>query len=137
MTRAKKVELWALQSPWLGLIISEPSTGITYTNQVGGTACAHPEIVGFMMPLPRNWLDGPRDVIDDQWNPEPTIGDVVLATRCLRAGDGHLYSRFAIQATRPGLIAEAWLPVVVLAADCAITGQFAGMEGVLTWNNSD
>jgi hypothetical protein len=51
MTKSKPtIELWDLDWP-MGVIVPCES-GVKFTNQTGGTMCAHPVIEGVFIPLP-------------------------------------------------------------------------------------
>lgn len=45
-----KIDLWECVGVF---VIVCKQTGVYYSNQVGGTACAHPEVEGFLIPMDR------------------------------------------------------------------------------------
>jgi hypothetical protein len=130
-------------------IIFPDTTGYVYTNQVGGTRCAHPHLEGIFAPLSSrlnasfafSLLDVAREYDGD------------LVTRFLR--EEELDEAFDVVPPTLALelssawasagnfcLAEAWVPVKVRSSHNERDGwwvldPFAGKVGVLTWCNSD
>lgn len=48
VSNEKHVDLWDSHDPFL---VVEEKTGITYSQQVGGIMCDHPNVEGFLVPL--------------------------------------------------------------------------------------
>ena len=134
-----KIELWDLGSEYLGLIIPA-DTGISYTNQVGGTYCGHPVVEGFYVPLPTGWLVAEaNEFIRDFFFNNPTQAEVdAHCGKFLSAGDGFLEAYFDVPTAQVPFMAEAWMPVLVKENKSFLTThQVAGHIGYLTWSNSD
>lgn len=130
------IDLWDNESP--GLIIACKS-GVTYTNQVGGYACRHPEIEGVFVPLPAGisekleaYFTGPKwngrcyDEIDEE---TASFIDSVL-----NAVD--LAGSLCVDRERLTESCEAWIWVKLSMNSLLWLGLNEG-EGVLTWSNSD
>jgi len=142
------VDLSILESPFFGLVVRSYGTGVSYTNQVGGTACAHPQIEGFFVPLCENLLpESAREVVRDFYFPRGDIREFATMPRdfleAIDPGMGdesklsHLFDIRNIRDRRI-LFAEAWVPVRVKPKPsehflCGLSGRF----GYLTWDNSD
>ena len=127
-----------LDSDTAGLIIACKS-GVTYTNQVGGYACRHPEIEGVFVPLPTNiseqleaFFTGPKwngrcyDEIDEE---TASFVDSLLQTP-------DLGGTLCVDRARFKESCEAWIRVKVSMNSLLWPGLNDG-EGVLTWQNSD
>lgn len=130
------IDLWDNES--LGLIIACKS-GVTYTNQVGGYACHHPEIEGVFAPLPGSinekleaFFTGPKwngrcyDEIDEE--------TANFIDALLREVD--LASSLCVDRERLGESCEAWIWVKISMNSLLWLGLNEG-AGVLTWENSD
>jgi len=72
----KTIELDERDGDFFGIIVPG-ATGVLYTNQVGGTSCAHPKLEGTYYPL---WLDSMNDVFSIPqgvlWS--PSLNDPLL-----------------------------------------------------------
>jgi hypothetical protein len=118
-----------------GIIIEDESSPVTWTNQVGGTSCEHPEIRGIFIPLPNlgtlpqtlrgHWPDMPEHLADHL--------DTDMKGRQMPC---------TVDRERWAQSCEAWLYVIVQPIErdeylphplC----DFNGRRGVLTWMNSD
>lgn len=137
------VELWDLQIH-LTLIVHAP-TGVFYSNQTGGTACAQPRLEGYAIPLNTYFLPDP-DPFLDRW-PGASKDEI---TKWLEADEliAHFEaldpkSEEAIAAgiAEPG---EAWVPVRVREHKSELGEGLSsflyghgGKLGVLTYKNSD
>lgn len=119
-------------------LIVEAQTGIAYSAQVGGVACLHPEVEGFLL-LPW-WLDrfadldtcsigccGSRfiepdgDVLEGAWPTWP---------------NGHFHPAWFIRLDRErlGEGTEAWVPVICYALDgYDPDGEGAALDGRTAW----
>jgi len=93
------------------VIINHP-TGIIYYGQVGGMACAHPEIEGFILPL--NWQNW--SVLENLSCPEACMGceiDEKLYEKLLSAWpsqDRELY-KVILDKERISEGTECWFPI--------------------------
>ena len=141
-----------------GLIIQHPS-GVTYSNQTGGTACLHPEQEGVYVPLrndisvPENKLLSPETALLDYFEGPKHRG--IGATNGLDAEDADFIDgvlrdwRMAdfLEVDRGRLrdSHEAWVYVRIKHDEDtgrAFLSLFHGFApypklGVLTWTNSD
>ena len=137
-----KIELLDMHSEFLGLIIPY-NTGVTYTNQVGGTAIMHPEVEGFYIPLPHCWLtEDHRGTVQGFVRTNNTSSDPEelhdLVRKFLSADGGTLKTWFSVPKITLEMVAEAWVPVVIVEdRNFPFTVPIAGLLGYLTWNNSD
>lgn len=148
------VHLW--DAVGLGLIIEWPS-GVLYSNQTGGTACLHPTVEGFYVPLSNDRLDENDRLLSPEtelltWfqgskhaGAGATSGldveDAVFITQLLdrwRLGA-------AVQIDMPRLAEshEAWVHVIVRPRQDQLGPlPMRGFDdearsGILTWCNSD
>ncbi len=130
------IDLWDNESP--GLIIACPS-GVTYTNQVGGYSCHHPELEGIFVPLRGSiaeklnaYFTGPKwngrcyDSIDEE-----TAGFIDSVLRDIDLGGSLCVNREKLEES-----CEAWIWVKLSRNSLLWLGLDEG-EGVLTWENSD
>ena len=137
------IELWdSFQDGSLGLIVPEHKTGITWTNQVGGTACAHPCEEGFFIPL--TWKQRDPDILlDCYFHPEAhTIDDAIgLVSRFLKAQEIDEYFVADKRAIRDRIVAEAWVPVAVRdnqsTQNLSYLQPLIGKTVIITYRNSD
>jgi hypothetical protein len=74
-----KIELWDILEDGLLGVIVPLKTGVVWSNQTGGTCCAHPELEGIYVPL-KPWDDALTDVdpFYDRWG-QPYSPALVLA----------------------------------------------------------
>ena len=135
-------------------IILKCSSGITYTNQTGGTACLQPEYQGALIPigndvgLPKNNLISPENELIEYFKGVPwngtgaTLGltknDVIAIEAILNKYD--LSKVISIDTAKLTDSHEAWIHVKV--TEIANKTLFYGFgpypcQGVLTWSNSD
>lgn len=127
----KKVTLWEDNSFGIGLIVNF-STNVTYTNQCGGTCCAHPELEGFFVPLSMAEPSSP-DPLNDHWGEYEWLMDEGIQFLM----ENELDKYFKLDDTYDGHIGEAWLPVIILKNDHPALQDLEGMHGVITYENSD
>jgi hypothetical protein len=131
-----QIELWGLESNFLGFLGAHTS-GVTWTNQTGGTACLHPSIEGIFIPLPVFWLS----------DYDPTLNCASLTEQMVQEfldASPELASRFEPIPKFPTSEAsgEAWIPVRVKALQGhdmyrELLLPFVGKTGILTYPNSD
>jgi hypothetical protein len=146
----KLIELWNLTDPHFGIIVLG-STGFVWTNQVGGTSCAHPRAEGIYIPLPTEWLphsDFQEDPLYDLWtNYDPLLVEQFLQSEDRLGRDKKLQVLFApitdyqivleIMEEEKLFLAEAWVPVKIIGSDEPIPSSMIGEHGILTYFNSD
>lgn len=150
------VELW--DAPDLGLyvlgLIVERKSGVLWTNQTGGTYCAHPTLEGVYLPLaelhPKHGVY--KDPVQNYWHvPNPSIDDTDFLSRVHTAMNDlichfelHWWLELRDKSNEPH--GEAWIPVRIrraeeIHADAPETPlalrPFLGGQGVLTYPNSD
>lgn len=145
------------ESIGVGIILDYPS-GVTFSNQTGGTSCLHPEMEGVYIPLRNDYRppDGPL------LSPEIDLTRYFEGPkhRGAGAGDGidiedadfidsildgaRLRSCVSVDRNRLAASHEAWIHVIISADESSDPGLaiFAGFTpyprpGVLTWCNSD
>jgi hypothetical protein len=142
-----KVELWAVDDLF-GVIIPA-LTGIIWSNQVGGTACDHPEVEGIFVPLLGKGALGERnDPLFEHWKEPPTSP---LIERWIAA---HGFSASFQTPRKADLVemaadypdlppsafaAEAWVPLIIKTGR-DFPQQLAPFVGKLcfaTYGNSD
>jgi len=153
----KLIDLWHLGNP-CGIIIPA-SSGIWWSNQVGGIACWHPMMEGWFIPFPESWLNPQKwgcmenyigmDFDTDKPLPYPTerVSQFIRQTKELSK---HLspISKEEAQALvtaypGSGMCCEAWIPVKVKApktdhpAYPDYLDSVRGRIGFLTYENSD
>lgn len=135
------LRLWDVQS--LVLIVHRPGTNLIWTNQAGGTHCAHPQLEGFLVPLPG--FDPPEpDPLYDRWGIVDDWRDE--ARTFLREAGLADWLDVGHPSERCG---EAWVPVAArstvnrqeLADRCVLLfDAFDALDlhgGALTYENSD
>jgi hypothetical protein len=137
-----------------GFLIPAP-TGIIWTNQVGGTLCAHPEIEGLFIPAefhnytPFNYSCGDvRDMYADTYDEYLGIARTARSS-FQKSTNGALdyvqeLSKEEFEALPPSarVGAEAWVPFVLLGQKTHRTlppelKPFEGQVVIVTWRNSD
>ncbi|WP_035609007.1 DUF6210 family protein [Haloferula sp. BvORR071] len=139
----------------LALIVAFPS-GVTYSNQAGGTSCLQPELEGILVPLRNDCLvEGeqllsPAMSLEDYFTGEKWGG--TGATHGIDNEDADFIDTLlqthrlshCIQVDRPRLheSCEAWIHVEIVADENPEIPLFSGFApyprlGVLTWSNSD
>lgn len=141
-----RVELWSIQDV-VGIIFPA-TTGVVYMNQTAGTMCDHLEVEGFYVPLGAWSEANDNPFIDLYAQVSGKFGrgidesEEVMVERArdfLRSlGLERDLEPVMLSQAFTGIVAEAWLPVRVLAdGPCAALGSLVGEQGVLTWPNSD
>lgn len=143
------IKLFMHEGDLLGLIVLMPS-GVIFSNQTGGTMCAHPDAEGIYVPL---YLTGgrwpPVDQLTDVWNRHWGRYDGKLARKLIE----HLGFKHILEAVKdeekilPAWVdlqgwGEAWVPVRIkeLKADephGELLKDFSGHYAILTYVNSD
>jgi len=129
-----KIDLCWSEEPFIGLILLS-SDGATYTNQVAGYACTHPEEQGFYVPMPegigkpishalQNHFTGSWHSLDSS---DAKFLDKLFRKHGLplKTEMGRLDSSF-----------EAWVYVELLSTKCDLFETNLN-SGVFTWMNSD
>jgi hypothetical protein len=121
----------------VGIVIA-CKTGVRWTNQAGGTACAHPEAEGIFLPLPTYLSEASLEILRDRWHVETEHVAKFLAAKKLDD----------VLEPSAGVGGEAWVPVRIKArlTDLDIPEfpewarnlrPFAGSLGFLVYLNSD
>ncbi|MGX7668754.1 DUF6210 family protein [Flavobacterium pedocola] len=133
----------------LGLIINYP-TGITFTNQTGGTACYQSSCEGLYLPI------GNDITVDENRLVSPSIALEKYFTNAKHSGHGatdgldrddydeinktlkayHLSDSIAIDEESLAKSHEAWIYVKIKNLDL-IDDFPENLDGILTWSNSD
>lgn len=142
------IDMHAMGREAAGIIVPAP-TGVIYSNQVGGTRCAHPELEGFFIPWPlrrfEKWAHPLHDFYGCDDGVDVPAEECILWVRawlnevridhrveCLTAEE---YVSFG------QILAEAWAPVRIAASSrwrCAPWQEaLAGRIVIYTWQNSD
>ena len=132
--------LWGLEQT--ALILLEPS-GITFTNQVGGTGCEHPTAEGILVPVghdhpvERPELGLTERLWDMDWGSYGGItSDFEDEIEEVLSSNSHT-AHIRVDRNRLRDHREAWIHVVVGASDPQDPTQTHGRPGILTWPNSD
>lgn len=123
----------------LGLIISYP-TGVTYSNQTGGTFCLQPELEGAFIPLDapdaeaalEAWFTtGGGEVIRLPTSDADRIDEILR--------ESQLAPGITVDRDRLAESSEAWIYVSLHETEHAMFRGFAPYprSAVLTWQNSD
>lgn len=129
------VDLW--DSHEVGLIIPW-QTGVLFSNQVGGHACAHPKLEGFLLPVPVckfTWMDPLLNA--HLLDYAPTLVQKLLTKTGLDEWLEPLTTD-----DKPEEMSEAWVWVRIRKPDTLYSlpvhlQPFAGTKAVLTYPNSD
>jgi len=123
---------------YFGIILPR-STGVFFTNQVGGHACDHPELEGLFIPLD-DGLDRPtRQVFEHHFQGSwatLTEEDAMVIDRALQKGN---LGFIRVERSKLFDSVEAWVHVILDFKSVSIFIGFDGKSnrGILTWENSD
>lgn len=132
------IELWDIQWGWfLALIVFDEDSPYVWSNQCGGTCCAHPEARGVLVPLPGHWIPNPDPLLDD-WCSATLSRDRTIRHAQAFLAQSDWLGRFKLEPDLVERFGEAWIPVTLL--DDGGEPQlkpFVGKCGVLTYSNSD
>lgn len=124
------VDLWASDDCHGVIVLLE--TGVSWTNQVGGTMCSHPTAVGVFLPM---WeFTNAGDPLFEQYiDWDNSCLDIVAEFLRATGLDWAFEPRLA------DFVAEAWVPVRFLPAASSnpMFAGFVGRDGFLTYPNSD
>lgn len=131
----KKVSL-LMHDNFLG-VVRPCESGVVFSNQAGGTACAQPEIEGIFLPLPLWAFKKDQDTLEDHWGDtkhEPRV----QALQNFLIGQPDLISWFRTPtvlelevARQVGLVSwwgEAWVPLIILPS---VSESFADVRDLL------
>jgi hypothetical protein len=141
-------ELYETPGDYLGLVVPCAS-GVYWSNQCGGTYCAHPKTEGIYVPLPASvWqpnVHRDNDPLLDYWvygsDPEEELAPARKALAELLAKTG--LAEFFEPWDFPLYWGEAWVPVTVKADQperfpgLPFLDQLKGRNAFLTYPNSD
>lgn len=137
-----RITLWATRGPetdegYDGIILLCKS-GVEYTNQTGGTACAHPVAEGAFVPctVPTSI----QDMFLDEWGgftPEQADTRKQAVDAAFIANGLALELDLSRMSDRDA--GEAWVPILVWSGSlhCSIHGIGSPVPGIMTWANSD
>lgn len=138
------VELYCMESSGWSALIIPCQTGIVWSNQVGGTACGHPEMEGILLPL-----SGHHEVVD-----RLPSGRLIMENQCHEVYDAGVVSALLSSMRLDDLLeplpvdkqtgefakmSEAWVPVRIRDEkfyDVHLV-PFVGRVCILTYPNSD
>ena len=136
-----RIELLSLTQT---VLIIPGKTGVIYTNQVGGTECAYPELEGSIVPVEFDIL------LEDPLNsltlkicklfPEGNPGDITcdIADRIQSLLDSSPYTKdIKVDRSKLERSKEAWLNVEIIGSLDDTIDSSDEKEAVLTWSNSD
>jgi hypothetical protein len=128
-----------------GFILFDENSEISWSNQVGGTCTSHPQVKGHYIPL--GYFPGscprPPDRLLDFYENRPVKYNHGLVTAWL---DDFSPLDVLFRPLTPlevgklpcrVVLAEAWIPVVVLPTNSELLGGFIGRMGAITYSNSD
>ena len=120
-------------------IIMPCSTGVIFTNQVGGHSCNHPECEGLFIPLDDGVGRPTRHVFQQHFKGSwatLTEEDASVVDGALQKGN---LGFICADRTKLSDSVEAWVHVVVnLKAASTFSDFDSGFNrGILTWQNSD
>lgn len=136
-----KIELLSIKQT---VLIVPGSTGIIYTNQVGGTECDHPELEGFIVPIEYDIeIENPQESLTFslcKMFPDGSSG--VISKHDAEKIQGLLsqspFTRgVTIDWERLGISKEAWVHVKINGTLEETIEQGGISEAILTWPNSD
>lgn len=142
----KTLELWDDQD-FTAIIILKPECQYpTWTNQVGGTACIHPEAEGIFVNLPgyrfdnqkNPWLDFVGS-LDDPYDPE-YVQEFLDFSGCCNFAEPLTPEEFQSLPNVSRYCHEAWVPVKVKIdqnGSPISLRNFDGCIGIITHENSD
>lgn len=124
-------------------IVCHP-TGIIWTTQVGGHACYHPEIEGFVLTIFDN---GPARIDDCEWGCFGHKTDDEYCESYGQAIDEFLsksineslgnYAKYKFDYDRKNEVMEGWWPVLVEFTGCIILQETKVFKGYLHMGNCD
>ena len=145
-----KIELWGYNRD--GVIFPE-KTGIIWSNQCGGTSCAHPEMEGIFVPLNTSIEDyGEHDPFLDAWGSSYVeyLRDIpkieALWGFLVRVSEEEFLQLIEKHSDITGRdfyeCGEAWIPVKVIKIKDSYGNStqfesFIDRVGILTYPNSD
>lgn len=117
-------------------IILDADCPTVYTNQCGGTYCAHPEARGFLLPIG----EMPGDALIDLWNESPDepneAYDADRVRRVIESKAGW-DAWFEPLDSWDGPWGETWIPVRIKGRVWTLFEGFAGRTAIITYSNSD
>ena len=123
---------------YFGIIIPR-STGVIFTNQVGGHSCKHPECEGIFIPLDDGIGRPTRYVLQQHFVGSwatLTEGDAKVVDGALQKGN---LGFICVDRTKLAFSVEAWVHIVLDLKAASILSNFDSSysQGILTWQNSD
>jgi len=136
-----KITFSCVDSDYLGVFF-KGETGVVYSNQTGGTACAQPQIEGFFVLLNGGAPEDEQDPFHDEWPHEYRKGDPERVEKLLRVlGYEKVFEAPSLSELAAEEIGEAWIPVKVKEDATGFNADpvegLRGRVGILTYPNSD
>ena len=132
------VDLLDLELAYAAFIVEKPGTGVVYTNQVGGNACAHPEVEGYCVPSLPSIVEAPEWMRN--WYGEVGEGSGITYKRVQDWLDRDVFfvPTVSLDKERWTQSGEAWIWVKVRPQLTSSTDFSLGeLRAVLTWPNTD
>ena len=124
------------------LIIPE-KTGIKWSNQVGGHACAHPEIEGILIPVRLRMRDV-EDIFENIWGDWNGSRGYPFYLICfkefMKRQEWETFNWFSPVEEKdfdPKSWGEAWIPLILNSTIYEAWNHFEGQKAILTYTNSD
>lgn len=136
----KSVHLWDLRG---AAVIVPASTGVSYTNQVNGTACFQPHMEGVLIPLeidhqPASYEESLEHHLCSLFRRDYGEFDVNKALQLQAVLSAYRETEgVEVDIQRVGDSHESWVHVILHDAGFACYSGFDGCRAVLTWPNSD
>lgn len=135
----RQIKLWNLCG---AAVIVPASTEVTYSNQVNGTACFQEQLEGILVPLNNDYLPQEYEQsLEFQLRSlfrGPVAFDTAKATRVQSVLERFQESKgVKVNMARIAESHEAWVHVTLHDVEFSSYSGFDGVEGVLTWPNSD
>ena len=136
-----RVELLSLTQT---VLVIPGKTGVTYTNQVGGTECAYPELEGSVVPVEFDTLlEFPANSLTVKlcnFFPDGSSGEITqeMAENIQLLLNSSPYTKdIKLDWNKSERSKEAWLHVIIEGSLEDTIDSNDKKEAVLTWPNSD
>lgn len=143
MTKANSPLVILDAVPDLGLIVKAP-TGVRYSNQAAGYACAHPEAEGYFVPLSAR-VGRPIAALFELFGGAWECLDATQANAVDDALKQHGLACLRVDRSMLEQSWEAWVHVIISPDDLEsrwraqipLTNVATKVRAILTWPNSD
>jgi len=136
----REVGLWELSGA--ALIVPE-KTGVTFTNQVNGTACEHPKLEGILIPINNDCLpEDYNDLLETQlcllhdWSWGKITEEIADSIDAVLSKYPET-SGIKVNRDRINDSVESWVHVIAKETKFSCYRGFDDIHGILTWQNSD